>query len=129
MQIFTPGEARFTYKDHKNGTNGKIPSRLLNPAKTHVGKLSQDILREKITELRGRLKLNHWKSTNEVLEWFKTLKPLCYKENGSKIQNIKFVKFDIEAFYPSITRELLHKSIQFARKNGVFICEDDLNII
>ena len=126
MEIYTPGNARFTYKDHKQCTNGKIPCRVINPAKTHVGKLSQVILREKITLLRENLKLNHWKSTGEVLEWFNTLK---HTNKATRNPNIKFIKFDIEQFYPSITRELLHKSIQFARENGVFICKHDLNII
>ena len=116
MQIFTPGNAYFTNKDHKK--DGKLSCRVINPAKTHVGKLSQEILREKISELREKLPLNHWKSTQEVLEWFNTLK---YTQGRSKNQSFKFVKFDIEAYYPSITRELLQKSISFARKNGVIL--------
>jgi len=70
--------------------------------------------------------LNHWKSTQEVLEWFDTLE---YARERSKNHSFRFVKFDIEAYYPFITRELLHKSLDFARKNGSFICKDDLNII
>ena len=57
MQIFTPGNAYFTHEDHKKHTNGKIPCRVINPAKTHVGKLSQKILREKDTELREKMNL------------------------------------------------------------------------
>ena len=84
------------------------------------------ILQEKITELRERLRLNQWKSTNEVLEWFSTLK---FTKAASRNQKTKFIKFDIEAYYPSITRDLLNKSIQFAKECGVFICETDISIV
>ena len=126
MEVFTLGNTRATFKDTKQGFLGKLSWRLLNPAKTPIGKLSQVILKEKVSELRDKLQLNHWKSTQEVLEWFKTLD---HKKQVTKNQPIKFIKFDIQAYYPSITRELLDTSIQFARENGIFICESDKEIV
>ena len=40
-----------------------------------------------------------------VIEWFRSL------ENKS---DLKFFKFDIESFYPSISKELLERSKDFA---------------
>ena len=67
MEIFTPDEAYLKIKDHKPEFPQKISCRLINPAKTDVGKLSRIILRENVMELRDRLKFNQWESTNEVL--------------------------------------------------------------
>ena len=55
MQKFTPGESYVTIKDHKPEFPGKISCRLMNPAKTDVGKLSKIILQEKVAELREKL--------------------------------------------------------------------------
>ena len=71
MEVYTPGKASITVKDTKLGFPERLSCRLLNPAKTHIGKLSQTILKEKVAELRYKLLLNHWKSTHEVLEWLK----------------------------------------------------------
>ena len=85
MQTFTPGESYITIKDHKQDFPGKISCRLINPAKTDVGKLSKVILQEKVAELREKLQLNQWKSTKEVLEWFSALK---YTKEAIKNQKI-----------------------------------------
>ena len=90
MQTFTPGESYITIKDHKTGFPGKISCRLINPAKTDIGKLSKVILQEKVAELRESLQLNQWKSTNEVLEWFSALK---YTKEAVKNQKIKLNYF------------------------------------
>ena len=126
MEIFTPGEAYITIKDHKPDFPGKISCWLINPAKTDVGKLSRKILQDKVTELHDKLQINQWKSTNEVLEWFASLK---YTKESVKNQKIKFIKFNKEAFYPSITEELLNKSIKFAQESGVFFSTTDLDIV
>ena len=77
-------------------------------------------------KLREKLQLNQWKSTAEVLEWFSALK---YTKEAIRNQKLKFIKFDIEAFYPSISSELLERSINFAKNNGIFICDADIEII
>ena len=99
---------------------------MINPAKTDLGKLSKKVLQDIVAELRAKLQLNQWKSTAEVLEWFSTLK---YTKEATKNQKTKFIKFDIEAFYPSISRELLDKSLNFAQNNGVFISNADIEIV
>ena len=51
MQIFTHDEAYLTFKDHKPDFMKKPTCRVINPSKTDIGKLSQDILKEKVTKL------------------------------------------------------------------------------
>ena len=63
-------------------------------------------------------KLNQWKNTDTVIEWFKSF------ENKGEISII----FDIESFHPSISPELFNKSIYFA-KSIHNISKNDLNII
>ena len=123
MEIFTPSEAYLTIKDHKCDFLRNILWRLINPAKMDVGKLSRTILQEKIAKLHEKLQLNQWKSTDEVLEWFSTLK---FTKASTKNQKTKFFKFNIQAYYSS---DMLKKLIQFAKTSGVFISECDISII
>ena len=64
-------------------------------------------------------KVNQWKNTNIVINWFKRIKN---KQNG------KFISFNIKDFYPAITNELLSKCLSFA-ETKVQITEDDKKII
>ena len=50
--------------------------------------------------------MNQWHNTKSVIEWFKAIK------NESKSS---FIKFDIVEFYPSISKELLSKAIEYAQ--------------
>ena len=60
-----------------------------------------------------------WKNTSSVISWFKSIK------NKRKS---KFLKFDIVNFYPSISEDLLNKSLVFAR-SMVNISNEDISII
>ena len=82
--------------------------------------------------LKKKLNLNQWRSTQEVMDWFNGLKDK---------KKLKFIKFDIVSFYPSITKDLLNKTIAWARSvelvhdgcthKNVFCesCSEDLDII
>jgi len=50
-------------------------------------------------------KINLWRSTTEVIDWFKSI---------SNKQNASFICFDIVDFYPSISEQLLNKALDFA---------------
>ena len=50
--------------------------------------------------------MNQWHNTKSVIEWFEAIK------NKSKIN---FIKFDIVEFYPSISKKLLSKAIEYAQ--------------
>ena len=81
--------------------------RLINPAKTEFGRLSKFIIQAVNEELTNKLNLNHWKNTEKVIGWFKSIKDK---------QHCKFVIFDIKDFYPSIKESLLKQSLDFAVK-------------
>ena len=64
-------------------------------------------------------KLNQWKITSDVINWF---------TNIPDMQKHSFASFDIDSFYPSITESLLSKAISFA-KNYTTISDKDIDII
>ena len=97
MQNYTHNEAFITIKDHKADFPSKLPARLLNPAKNDLGRVSKIILQQINSEIRYSTKLNQWRSTQSVLKWFKDL------ENTARL---KFFKFDIVNYYPTISPEL-----------------------
>ena len=70
-------------------------------------------------EVREKSGLLQWRSTDQVLDWFNEVK---------HSPNLRFFKFDVVQFYPSIKPELLRKSIEFAKKFTV-VSEDDVNIV
>ena len=94
---YMESDAFITIKDHKQTFPGKIECRLLNPAKSNLGKVSNQILEEAVAVVRVKTKSNQWKNSNEVIEWFKTL------HNKS---SLNFVKFDVVSFHPSISQNL-----------------------
>ena len=67
-------EAYITLKDHKENFQNNPKVRLINPAKTQIGKISKvyiDEINESILKLTN---LNQWKSSLEVIDWYKKLK-------------------------------------------------------
>ena len=81
--------------------------RLINPSKSEIGKISKTILDRINSSIRQKLKLPQWRSTNDAISWFKDLNDKSER---------KFVKFDIVSYYPSITRKVLMKSINWAKE-------------
>ena len=108
-----------TIKDHKENFPGRIQCRLINPSKTKIGMISKSILENIISTVKRKSGVNQWKSTKDVLHWFTSLR---------NKPSLKFFKFDIESFYPSITKDLLVKSLEFAKKY-ITISQDDFDII
>ena len=106
-QCFSTEKCFLTLKDHKDNFNDKPTTRLINPAKTDIGKISKKLLDKVNTSIKSKTDLNQWRNTAEVLKWF-------HDVDKTKA---KFIQFDIESYYPSITEQLLMKSIQFAKKH------------
>ena len=71
------------------------------------------------SEVRSKTKLRQWRRTKEVRDWFVGLE---HKEA------LTFLKFDVEAMYPSISEELLSKSLEWAGLL-VVIKEEELEVI
>ena len=94
-----------TMKDHKEGFQNSPTSRLLNPRKCEIGKISHQILSKLVTTVKNETNLNQFKNVYSCINWFKNLK---------EKPNLKFIVFDIVNFYPSITQELLEQALNWA---------------
>ena len=112
-------EAFITLKDHKPNFANNPTCRLINPAKTEIGKISKQLLDRINTNIVSKLKLNQWKNTKAVLSWFNDIR---HKDSSS------FIAFDVVEFYPSISVELLDAALEFASKH-VTISDEDRYII
>eukprot|EP00111_Clytia_hemisphaerica_P016700 TCONS_00049516-protein len=108
-----------TLKDHKGNFANNPTTRLINPAKNELGRISKIILEKINQKLRVALNLNQWKSTGEVIDWFK---------NINEKDKYTFMMFDVKDFYPSIKEKLLKKAMKFAEKH-VQIDQKDKEII
>ena len=105
MECMKQPEAYVTVKDHKPDFYARPSFRLINPSKTDVGKISKDMLDEINSKLLASIRVNQWKNTKAVINWFDQI------DNKS---NSTFIQFDIVNFYPSITPELFNKAFEFA---------------
>ena len=106
MERFAERPAFISLKDHKENFKHNTKCRLINPSKGEMGIVSKKLLEEINNKLNNHLCYNQSRSTSTVIEWFRAI------ENKKAY---KFIKFDIEEFYASISTELLERSINFAR--------------
>lgn len=119
IEVMQEDEAYITIKDHKDEFPNKITCRLINPSKSSIGRISKHILDKINSQILLSKKLNQWKDTSDVIEWYKAI---------DDKQNSSFIQFDIESFYPSIKKELFDNAILFA-KTITDISDEELNII
>ena len=82
--------------------------RLSNPARTEIGWVSKYILDRINKDIWSKCNLNQWKNTKDVINWFSQLRQKTI---------FQFFTFDIIDFSPSISEELLNKSMEWARKH------------
>ena len=82
-------ECFISLKDHKPNFTNNPKTRLINPAKNEIGRLSKSILDKINNKLRNTTRLNQWKDTSEVINWFNKI------EEKSKHT---FMVFDIKDF-------------------------------
>ena len=79
--------------------------RLINPSKSHRGKISKNLL-DKINKiLILNTNVNQWKNTPTVIDLFK---------NVANKKRCSFIQFDAESFYVSISLNLFNEAIQYA---------------
>ena len=104
---FKKKEAYILFKDHKPNFENKLPTRLINPSKTELGRISKFIIQNIVNSVKKANHCNLWGNSYETIEWFRRIK------NKSKAT---FIQFDIIDFYPSITKNILIDSINYARK-------------
>ena len=108
-----------TLKDHKENFTNRPRTRLINPSKNEIGKISKHILDQINTELVSKLSVNEQKNTISVIKWFKNI-------NSKRLY--KFLELDIKDFYPSIQETLLYEAIQFSKEH-VAITRKDVEVI
>ena len=92
----------FILKDHKENFQNNSTIRLINPAKKEIGRISKVILDKINSSLIKQSKVNQWKNTQNVIEWFMKIE---------EKNNLKFIVFDIKDSYPSVKETLLIKAI------------------
>ena len=92
-------------KDHKPNFKNKPTCRLINPCKSEIGKISKKILDRINSKIRKSVKLNQWRSTQDVISWFNSI---------DDKQQYSFISFDVCEFYPSISEKLLNSALDFA---------------
>ena len=119
IEVMQEDEAYITIKDHKDEFPNKITCHLINPSKSSIGRISKPILDKFNSHILLSRKLNQWKDTSDVIEWYKAI---------DDKQNSSFIQFHIESFYPSIKKELFNNTILFA-KTITDISDEELNII
>ena len=95
-------EAFITLKDRKENFLNNPTCRLINPAKSNIGRVSKVILEKVNSAVRSQLKANQWRNSEAVIERFNDL---------SSKQCLTFLMFDIVDFYPSIIENLLEQSL------------------
>ena len=96
-KIYRKKNAFVTLKDHKYNFLQNTPCRLINPAKTEISKISKQYLDQINNAIRQTSRYNQWTNTTAVISWFKNM--------FTKNNNCKFMKFDIENFYSSISED------------------------
>ena len=94
--------AFISLKDHKPDVENNPKYRLINPAKSELGKVSKAILDNINNQIRAQAQINQCQNTTEAISWFQSIKDK---------QRKSLISFDIVDFYPSISESLLDRSI------------------
>ena len=121
MQVYKECEAFLSVKDHKPEFPAVVKRRLLNPAKSDIGRVSKVILQRVNADIIKKTGLKLCRSTGQVLEWYKEV-VVSYRGNMS------FLLYDIEEYYPSISPTLLNDALDFAKKYTK-ITDEEIEII
>ena len=106
IEQYNQNQSFITLKDHKENFQNNPKCRLINPAKSEIGIVSKEYIDQINNTVRSKIKVNQWRNTQAVIEWFKNIED---KKNST------FIKFDIVEYYPSILEDLLTKAINFAK--------------
>ena len=105
IEVYSDSRAFVTLKDHKENFENDPKCRLINPAKSNIGKISKQLLQQLNKNIRANTELTQWQSTGAVLKWFNSIPQKPRK---------RFLQMDIVEFYPSITEDLLNKALDWA---------------
>ena len=101
-------------KDHKDNFLTHPKCRLINPTKSEVGRICKVKIDRINKVVRLKSRLMQWTNTDQVLSWFIGLDKETYS----------FFKFDVVDFYPSISEDLVTKSLKFSESYTNIPTED-----
>ena len=73
IEVSACRDSFITLKDHKPDFKNNPTYRLLNPSKSEISIVSKTILDGINTKIIQATKVNLWRSTNNAIEWFKTI--------------------------------------------------------
>ena len=107
--------AKISLKDHKEDFMNNPRTRLINPTKSNLGKVSKWKMDKLNSQVRSKTRLQQWLNTDATLAWFRALPDK---------QDLSFVVCDIVDYYPSITADLLNQALDWASR-FVDISADD----
>ena len=97
--------ANVSLKDHKANFDSNPSTRLINPTKPEIGKISKKILDRVNNEIRRITNYNQWLNSDSVISWFKNIK---------NKHTHTFILFDVVNMYGSISEKLLTEALQWA---------------
>ena len=60
----------FTLKNHKDNFQNNPTVKLINPTKNEIGRINKVISGKIDSSLIKHLKVNQWKNTQNLIEWF-----------------------------------------------------------
>ena len=71
IEINDTGNSFIILKDHKENFLNRPTTRLLNPVKNEIGRISKHILQNVNKILSEEIKVNKWKNTEIIINWFR----------------------------------------------------------
>ena len=95
-----------TIKDHKENFPAQVSYRLISPTNSNLGAITKIMIQSLNLRIKETLGLNLCRSTKEAIDWFTGLK---------QKKKMVFLKFDIESYFPSISKSLLLQAFDFVR--------------
>ena len=107
MNCLARKEAFITLKDHKENFSNALPCRLINPAKSEMGRVSKAVLDRVLHAVDQKLHLNLLRNTAAVTEWFTKI---------DRKERATFFCFDVVDIYPSITEDLFKRALLFTEQ-------------
>ena len=107
IELYPETKAFITIKGHKTNFPNNLKCRLINPAKSNLGRVSSQLINQINQTIREKTGLIQWRNTIAVISRF---------NNFPFTERSRFFTFNIVDFYPSITEKLLEDSITFAKQ-------------
>eukprot|EP00117_Sycon_ciliatum_P005477 scpid89633/ scgid9413/ len=108
VEVMAQADAFVTLKDHKDRFANDLPCRLINTAKSELGRVSKAMLERLVSAVRVGTGVKLWKNTAAVIEWFRGI---------DRKHECTFRCFDVVEFYPSISEQLLEEALDLASRH------------